>query len=253
MCFHTSTTHKVSKLESHFKVQLSDESIRPYFDKPHYHLNGFAHPNMLVIPQEKAEVLAPGVWGIVPTSTKGTDIKNYYKEAVKFGGGLNAQSEKLFQHFIYKDAALTRRCIIPVSGFYEPHDHKSKKYPFYIKAKDELPLALAGIYNVIDTYITFTILTKPASALFENVHNLKKRQVIMLDAQQGNDWLSSELKMPEIKELIHSEFPASKLEAYSVSKDLFSPSVHSNVDSIISKVEYPELNDLYSEILKLTH
>lgn len=253
MCFHTSTTHKVSKLESHFKVQLSDESIRPYFDTPTYHHNGFSHPNMLVIPQEKNELLAPGVWGIVPTRTKGTDINTYYKEAVKFGGGLNAQSEKLFQHFIYKDAVLTRRCIIPVSGFYEPHDYKSKKYPFYIKAKDELSLALAGIYNVIDTYITFTILTKPATPLFENVHNLKKRQVILLDTQKGDDWLASDLRMPDIKELIHSEFSASKLEAYSVSKDLFSPSVHSNVESITSKVDYPELHDLYSEILKLTN
>src|SRR5690606_9118387 len=201
MCFHTSTTHKVAKLESHFKVHISDENIRPYFDKPNYHLNGFAHPNMLVIPQEKSQVLAPGVWGIVPSSTKGTDIKNYYKEAVKFGGGLNAQSEKLFQHFIYKDAALTRRCIIPVSGFYEPHDYKSKKYPFFIQARDRNPLALAGIYNVIDTYITFTILTKPASPLFEKVHNLKKRQVIMLDSQQAHDWLASDLNVADIKEL----------------------------------------------------
>ena len=45
---------------------------------------------MLVIPQSKPEVLAPGIWGIVPENKRPEQIKTYYKEAVKFGGGLNA-------------------------------------------------------------------------------------------------------------------------------------------------------------------
>jgi putative SOS response-associated peptidase YedK len=135
MCFHTSTTHKVNKLEEHFKVNLNSENLRPIFDKPNYHLNGFTHPNMLVIPQEKKDVLAPGVWGIVPSNKNSKEIKDYYKEAIKYGGGLNAQSEKLFQHYLYKESAMSRRCIIPVTGFFEPHEHNKKKYPFFIQGK----------------------------------------------------------------------------------------------------------------------
>lgn len=245
MCFHTSTTHKVNKLEEHFKVQLSHDNLRPIFDKPNYHLNGFAHPNMLVIPQEKKDVLAPGVWGIVPSNKKSQEIKEYYKEAIKYGGGLNAQSEKLFQHYLYRESAMTRRCIIPVTGFFEPHEHNKKKYPFFIQNKDQQPLALAGIYSVIDTYITFTILTKAASPLFEKIHNLKKRQPVMLNPERTKSWLSNELNQDDVKEIIHSGYPESKLEAFTISKDLFNPKVNSNIESIINKVDYSELPEIF--------
>lgn len=241
MCFHTSTTHKTKKIEDHFKVSISSEDVRPIFDKPNYHLNGFAHPNMLVIPQEKADVLAPGVWGIVPSNKNSDEIKDYYKEAVKYGGGLNARSEKLFSHYVYREAVMSKRCIIPVSGFFEPHEHLKKKYPFYITEKENQPLALAGLYSVIDTYITFTILTKEASPLFAKIHNVKKRQPVILDANLISNWLSPELKQEDIKELVNSNYPENKLDAYSISKDLFSPKVDSNVDTIIKKMTYPEL------------
>lgn len=130
MCFHTSTTNKVKKLEEHFEVSLSDPSFKDYFDKSTYHHNGFSHPNLLVIPQEKSDTLAPGVWGIVPSNKTKDEIKPYYKEAVRYGGGLNARSEKVFQHFIYSDSIMEKRCIIPVSGFFEPHEHKGKKVSF---------------------------------------------------------------------------------------------------------------------------
>ncbi|OYX24412.1 MAG: DUF159 family protein [Flavobacteriales bacterium 32-35-8] len=245
MCFHTSTTHKTKKLEEHFKVNLSSDSIRTIFDKPNYHLNGFSHPNMLVIPQDKSDVLAPGVWGIVPSNKSSNEIKDYYKEAVKFGGGLNAQSEKLFSHFLYREAVMYKRCIIPVSGFFEPHEHLKKKYPFYISQKEREPLALAGIYSVIDTYITFTILTKDASPMFAKIHNLKKRQPVILNDDAIENWLLPELTQDNIKELLNCNYPEAKLDAYTVSKDLFSPRVNSDVDSITDRIEYSELNILF--------
>lgn len=245
MCFHTSTTHKTKKLEEHFKVTLNNENLRPLFDKPNYHLNGFAHPNMLVIPQEKPDVLAPGVWGLVPSNKTSQEIKDYYKEAVKYGSGLNAQSEKLFQHYLYRESAMTRRCVIPVDGFFEPHGHNKKKYPFFVRGKDQQPLGLAGIYSVIDTYITFTILTKAASPLFERIHNTKKRQPVILEDAQAHDWLDVNLGQGDLKDIIQSEYPESNLETYTVSKDLFSPKVDSNVETIIDKVVYPELASLF--------
>ncbi len=241
MCFHTSTTHKTKKLEAHFKVDLASENLRPIFDKPNYHLNGFAHPNMLVIPQEKNTVIAPGVWGIVPSNKSSNEIKDYYKEAVKYGGGLNARSEKLFNHFIYRESVMERRCIIPVSGFFEPHEHNKKKYPFYIKNKNEEPLALAGLYTVIDTYITFTILTKAASPLFEKIHNVKKRQPIILNDDLTENWLSHDLNTDDIKDVINTNFIDDNLETYTVSKDLFSPKVDSNVESILDSTMYEGL------------
>lgn len=248
MCFHTSATHKTKKLEEHFKVSLNSEILRPMFDKPNFHLNGFAHPNMLVIPQEKSEVLAPGVWGIVPSDKSSSQIKDYYKEAGKYGGGLNAQSEKLFQHYLYRESALTKRCLIPVAGFFEPHDHLNKKYPFFISNREKEPLALAGIYSVIDTYITFTILTKSASPMFAKIHNKKMRQPVILSKDIKDNWLLPELNANDVRELVNTNYPESELEAYTVSNDLFSPKIDSNVPESTSMVLYPQLKELYKEL-----
>lgn len=242
MCFHTSHKLKTKKLEKIFAVDLVEESMRSFFDKPRYHLNGFSHPNMLVIPQERSKVLAPGVWGIVPNNKSKEDIKPYYKEAVRYGGGLNARSEKVFNHFIYRNSILEKRCIIPVSGFFEPHDYKGKKYPFHFKDKNDAALALAGLYTVIDdTFITFTILTKEASPLFAKIHNKKNRQPVILDDEYAHNWLSKDVNESDIKDILNFNFPEEQLETYPVSKDLFSPKVDSNVETILDPVDYEEL------------
>lgn len=241
MCFHTSQTKKVVELENRFNVKLADESMREYFNIPKYHLNGFAHPNLLVIPQEKSNVLAPGIWGIVSNNKTKDDIKAYYKEAVKYGSGLNARSEKVFQHFLYRSSIMEKRCIIPVSGFFEPHDYKGDKYPFHFKDKENNPLALAGLYTVIDTYITFTILTKDASPLFAKIHNKKNRQPIILDEVNTHNWISTDLNESDIKEILKFNYPEETLDAYPVSRDLFSPKSDSNVPTILDKIEYEGL------------
>lgn len=245
MCYQTRQTRTVKDLELRFRTGLINEVYRGQFDTPAFHINGFSHPNMLVIPQEKHEMLVPGVWGIAPSHTQPDGIKAYYKESVSYGSGLNAQSEKLFNHFIYKHSALTRRCIIPVTGFFEPHEHEKKKYPYYIHREDDDAFALAGIYTVIGTYITFTILTKAASPLFERIHNKRKRQPVLLSKNIEVDWLSNNLKQEDIKALLHEPYPEDQLETYTISKDLYSPKVDSNVETITDKIEYPELTTLF--------
>ncbi|RMZ51429.1 SOS response-associated peptidase [Flavobacteriaceae bacterium PRS1] len=245
MCFHTSQTKKVVELKHRFNVNLYDDELRDDFDIPSYHLNGFVHPDMLLIPQEEPSILTIGRWGIAPSKTQPEDLSNYYKDATRFGGGLNAQSEKLFNHFIYKHSALTKRCLIPVTGFYEPHEYKSKKYPYYIHRTDNEALALAGLYTHIGEYVTFTILTKDASPMFAEIHNKRKRQPIILKQEFEKEWLRDDLNENCIKELINLQFNDEELEAYTVSRDLFSPKIISDIKSITNNIKYPELVTLF--------
>ncbi|WP_417860441.1 SOS response-associated peptidase [Winogradskyella sediminis] len=238
MCFHTSQTKKVVELENRYDASLSDDEARDAYDIPRYHLNGFSHPDMLIIPQEEPSVLAPSLWGIVPRNKKPEQLSNYYKEAVKYGGGLNAQSEKLFDHFIYKHSALTRRCIVPVTGFFEPHEYKNKKYPFHIKHKNNDVLSLAGLYTLVGSVVTFTILTKKASPLFAKIHNKKNRQPIILQKDFEQEWLKDDLNENGIKELINLNFNEEELSTYTVSRDLFQIKVNTDTESIIDEVKY---------------
>lgn len=243
MCYRTEQTKKVKDLELHFNINVSDERLRTLFDEPNYHINGFAHPNMLIVPMERADVLAPGVWGIVPFDKEEEEIKEYYKEAVRFGGGLNAQSEKLFQNYLYKTVALTRRCIIPVTGFYEPHTFKNKSYPYYIHRGDEEIISLAGIYTVIGKFITFSLLTKEASPLFEKIHNKRKRQPVLLTRENEKVWLDTTLEKVDVINIIRTDFPDNVLEYYTISKDIFKSNVDTNKPSVTDRVDYPELQD----------
>lgn len=240
MCFHTSTIERVNAIEQQTQTKLANESYRNQFDQPQYHLNGFTHPAMLIITQERNDLLIPAYWGIVPPHEKPDQLDKYYKKAVKFGGGLNARDEKLFNHFIYKHSILSKKCLIPVSGFFEPHTHNKTKYPFYIKnAKDQL-LMLGGIYTRIDDQVTFSIITKKASPLFEEIHNIKNRQPLILERSQWTKWLS--LNDPAaVENLINIKFDDDLLETYPVKKALFSPKEDSNVSSIIERTDYPEL------------
>jgi putative SOS response-associated peptidase YedK len=168
-------------------------------------------------------------------------LKAYYKEASKFGGGINARSEKAFDHFIYKQSIFKKRCIIPVSAFFEPHDHEGNKYPFVFKPKANDLLSLAGIYTRIENKVTFAILTKEASPLFAKIHNKKNRQPVMLSKEQEKDWLTDDLDQKEIEAILKNDFDETQLEYYPVSQDLFSPKVNSDVKEILDRVEYEDL------------
>ena len=241
MCAHTSQISKVEQLEEVYKVNLSDESQRDKFDQPHYHIIGFTHSQMLIIPQEKPSVLAAATWGIAPEDKKVNELKDYYKEAAKFGGGINARSEKVFNHFLYKQSIYKKRCIIPISAFFEPHDHDGNKYPFVFKPKDKDFLSLAGIYTRIENKVTFAILTQEASSLFAKIHNKKNRQPVIFDDKQVSQWLDNDLDKKEIEDLLKTKYDEDQLDYYPVSTDLFSPKVNSDVEEILDKVEYEEL------------
>lgn len=245
MCYQTRQIRTVKDLELRFNVGLINEAYRSGFDLPAFHLNGFAHPNMLVIPQDKPTALVPGVWGIVPSNKQPDEIKDYYKESVRYGSGLNARSEKLFQNYMYREVVLSQRCLIPVTGFFEPHTHLKKKYPYYIHRYDDEPFTLAGIYTIIGTYITFTILTKAATPLFSRIHNVKKRQPVLISKEFETSWLNPELARSEIEDILQVTYPEEALETYTISKDLYKPKTDSNVKSITDKVQYSELNELF--------
>ena len=241
MCYQTHQIRSVKDLEQKYKVQLSNPSYRGLFDRPAYHLNGFNHPHMLVIPQQKPSVIAPGIWGVVPPSKLASDIRPYYKESLRYGAGLNARSEKLFNHFIYREVVYTQRCIIPVTGFFEPHTHLEKKYPVFIQRKDGDFFSLAGIYTVIGKHVTFAILTKPANWFFAAIHNEKRRQPVLLDAEKEQLWLSNTLNRSAIEGLLQAPYRTDELNAYTISKDLYKRHIDSNSPTITKRYQYPEL------------
>lgn len=246
MCFHASIISNAEKIENRTNSKFVNDDVKNQFKKPHYHLNGFAHPNLPIITQELPDKILPAVWGIAPYNIKPNALGDYFKKASGFGGGLNARAEKLNTHFLYKNSIMSNRCLILIDAFFEPYHRKSNSYPFLIKRKDHDIIALAGIYTRFENgLITCAVITKPANTFLAEIHNEKKRQPAMMPIENEKQWLNSSLDIDMVFDTLYANYNDEELKAYPVSKKLHNPKEDSNIPEILEPYSYPELNTLF--------
>ncbi|SDQ90725.1 SOS response-associated peptidase [Flagellimonas zhangzhouensis] len=251
MCYSTRQTRERKELEKLLSVKAMYGDLDTDLELIYFHANGWSHPVMWTLGQEEPNNMLPAMWGIMPPKEKQENYTEYFKNPKTFGG-LNAKSEKLFDHFVYRYCWENQRCIIPVDGFFEPHNTKVKvkgkdfKVPFYFRRKNGDPLYLAGIYtNTADGRRTFAVLTKDATPMFEEIHNEKKRRPVIIDDENLDAWLHNGNNESDVQDLIDDDLWEGDLEAYPVTKDLYSRTVDSNYPGIIDKVEYEEVSISY--------
>lgn len=250
MCYTSRLVRKAKELEKYYERDRVFGAMPEDQELVYNAVSGFAHPNMWIIPQEKSNNFIPVKWGLIPPYKLGADAEAYYKESIRYGSGLNAKSEKLFESNHYRNSALSRRCILPVDGFFEPHtarkNGKDFKIPFYFSCRNDAPISLAGIYTVThDKLVTFTILTKTATPLFAKIHNLKNRRPVILPEENLDTWLSNDLIESDVNELIANDLPDELLRTHPVSKDLYKRNGEGDRTDIIKQMDYEELEIEY--------
>jgi len=116
---------------------------------------------MPVIVKEENNELVMMKWGLVPHWTK--DIHTAKRP-------INAQVETLSEKPSFKELLKNRRCLVPVSGFFEWKKEGSKKIPFYLHLQKSLLFAFAGLYDCWtdprgNPLITYTIITSEPNDL----------------------------------------------------------------------------------------
>lgn len=81
----------------------------------------------------------PMRWGFVP---------HWYQSPTDGPLLINARAETVAEKPAFRQACRTRRCLVPVSGFYEwTKDAEGNRLPWYIRPADGKPLVLAGIWQ----------------------------------------------------------------------------------------------------------
>lgn len=250
MCYGTRVIKKTKELENFFEIEAIYGDLEKGNELTYNYANGFAHPNLWILPQEKKGHMIPVTWGLIPHYELGANAKKYYQKTIRYGSGLNAQSEKLFESNNYKISAFTRRCVIPVDGFYEPHTAKKNgkdfKVPFYFEQKNDNLISLAGIYAVTkDKMLTFTILTKEATPLFAKIHNKKFRRPVILKNDDINVWLDDDLSEDDILNIMDQDLPDELIKTYPISKDLYKRNDEGDRADIIEPVYYDEVKIEY--------
>lgn len=243
MCFHVSQIKKAKELEDCFDAVFE----YPELYEPYYHFNGWENKSLHIITQDDPYLIKPAYWGIMPTNVDISERATYLKS----WNTLNARSERVMDSKLYREPTLNNRCLILVSGFFEPHTFQGKKYPYFIRYKNQNAFAMAGIYNHMeDDIYTASILTTTANDYFKKVHNNKNRQgqyrmPLILDKREEIKWLNSKLDEEGIKEQMMFSFTKEDFEDYPVSKDLFSNTKDSDKAYIIKPYYYPEMNTLF--------
>lgn len=165
-------------------------------------------PNYNMCPTHVAPVLCirgaqPGFhqmrWGLVPGWAKSV------KDADKYSM-INAKSEEIAEKRSYKAAFQSRRCIVPISGFYEWKREGKTKTPYAISLVDEPIMSIAGIWEHWespengDIVESFSIVTTSANEFMQQIHT---RMPVILNPEQEDIWLGKEnVSSTELKQIM---------------------------------------------------
>lgn len=126
-------------------------------------------------------------WGLVPSWASDAAIGHRM---------INARAESLSEKPAFRAAFARRRCLVPVSGFYEWHTQAQgrRKQPFVIERSDQQPFMLAGLWERWTRgpapLETFSIITTEANELLRPLHD--RMPVILADADLDL-WLDPQL------------------------------------------------------------
>lgn len=108
---------------------------------------------------------------------------------------INARAETLTTSPAFRSAAKSRRCLIPMDGYYEwkpagqsPGDDpkRGRKTPFYFYRPDGAPLLVAGVWAASPEAPTCAVITTDARGEFAAVHH---RMPLVLAESDWDRWL----------------------------------------------------------------
>lgn len=126
----------------------------------------------------------PMRWGFVP---------HWYKSPTDGPLLINARAETIAEKPAFREAARQRRCLVPVSGFYEWHRTKEARLPWYVSRADGTPLVLAGVWQEWgpERLPTLAVVTTHANATMAPIHH---RIPVVIEAHDWGLWLGEQGK-----------------------------------------------------------
>ena len=205
MCGRYALYGPVSRLRECFDAELEGFELTPRYNA--------APMQWLPVVRQRpggARILHLLRWGLVPSWSKDESI------ATKT---INARGESVADKPSFRAAFRRRRCIVPISGFYEWQTVAGGKQPFYIHPVGDDFFGLAGLWERWtrpadgEALDTFTIVTTTANAAIRPLHD---RMPVILAPADYTAWLSADTALDQVQGLIQP-CPEGLLAAHPVS------------------------------------
>ncbi|MCZ7534077.1 MAG: SOS response-associated peptidase [Acidimicrobiia bacterium] len=205
MCGRFVQVEKPEFYAEHFGVDVvRTETIKPSWN---------VAPTMdvyAVAEHDGERVLTSFRWGLVPFWAKDPKIGNR---------AINARVETAADKPMFRDSFASRRCLIPLDGFYEWERKEKGKLPHYIHNKDGSPLSAAGLWaswrdkETDERLLTCTILTGKPNQLLEPIHD---RMPVIVEEEHWGTWLDPTNGADAAMNAV-GVYPSSRLVEYPVS------------------------------------
>jgi putative SOS response-associated peptidase YedK len=241
MCFTVNVNLVKEELENRYGATLID----PDKYRPSYYYHAFGLPELPAICAGSPDKITLLKWGLIPSWIKTADDA----EEIRFKT-FNARSESIENKPSFTTSFKTKRCILPVQGFYEWQHIGKEKIPWYIYHSGNEILSLAGLYSDwVDTSTgstlrTFTIITTEANDLMAEIHNSAKRMPVILVKSDESRWLDISASPADLISLLK---PSSDdlLKAYTIDPLVNDKTANRNDPVVIRPYVYGSDNRLF--------
>jgi putative SOS response-associated peptidase YedK len=214
MCGRFTSATQLSLLAERFRADPAGAEGH----RPSWNVSPASDILVVVAGDDGARQLRELRWGLVPRWAKDTKGRPL----------INMRAETVREKPTWQRTLASKRCIIPIDGFYEWQDQGkgNRKQPFYITSRDGEPLALAGLWATWrdedgdQELWTCTILTTSANKLMRSVHH---RMPVILPPDAWDAWLDPDNKDVEQLAALLEPAPEELLALWPVDQAVSNP------------------------------
>ncbi len=149
-------------------------------------------------------------WGLIPAWAKDPSIGARM---------VNARGETVAEKPAFRAAFRRRRCLVPMSAFYEWKTKGARKVPHYVHLLNADSFAAAGVYEYWpggqgeDPIESYTIITTEANAMMRALHD---RMPVILPPDSYEEWLDPKSDRTDALKMMLKPYPAEEMRAYPI-------------------------------------
>jgi len=240
VCFTVNVNIVREELEVRYGTELIDRDSY----RPSYYYHAYSLPLMPVLCSGEGEPMRLFRWGLIHSWSADEDEAREMMTKT-----FNARAETINTRPAFRDSFASRRCLVPVKGFFEWQHTGGRKIPWYIRLRNADILSLAGIWYAREmkgdvTGRTIYVVTNRANGRMEERHNTKERMPVILPAGAEKVWLNEGVPADALLSL--TEPVASKmLEAHTISPLITNARADRNRPELIMPYRYPVQGTLF--------
>jgi putative SOS response-associated peptidase YedK len=165
-------------------VGLYRLTMPPVNTQPSYNVCPTDPIDIILPVEDGSRGFARARWGLVPYW--------WSKPLKQLPATFNARSDGVATKPMFRDAFKKRRCVVPMSGFYEWRQMEDGKQPFFISSADGGVLSCAGLWDNWkdrekgETVRSATLIVTEANPFMSQIHD---RMPVFLSPDKLGQWL----------------------------------------------------------------